>query len=104
MLTDGIPKLKIQELRCDLTGVLWGRLGTPFIIFPRVISVNVTNDVCGLSGLEMVRGLGKEEERRRQNEGTGGKRKDGKEMKEQKQENEVGRQQAQVTPRGEDQE
>lgn len=52
-------KLKIQELVYDLTGVWWGRLGTPRVIFPGLISMNVTNDVCGLSGLLMVRGWGK---------------------------------------------
>ena len=34
-------------------------LGTMCVIFPRWISMNVTNDVCGLSELPMVRGQGR---------------------------------------------
>lgn len=30
-------------------------LGTPFIIFPRLISTNVTSEACGLSGLWMAK-------------------------------------------------
>lgn len=56
MLTEGNPETENLKIVCDLTGVWGGRLGTPYVIFPRPISMNVTNDVCGLSGPLMVRG------------------------------------------------